>query len=61
MKSNSCNESKTCLKRPLKDIQNKGRKDKWTLNEGRNIAFCNTLDLQYAINALETHFYILFE
>ena len=56
MKSYSRNESKTCLKRPLKDIQNKGRKDKWTLNEGRNIAFCNTFDLQYAIIGLHNQF-----
>ena len=28
--------SQTCLKRTLRDIQNKGCKDKWMLNEGRN-------------------------
>ena len=27
--------SKACLKRPLKDIYNKGRGDKWALNAAR--------------------------
>ena len=45
--------SKTCLKRPLKDIR-KGLTDKWALNAGRKNcrAFCNTFDLQYAMSFL---------
>ena len=40
--------SKTCLKRPLKNSQNKGLKDKWLLNEGQK--YCRMLSwsiLQY--------------
>ena len=40
--------SKTCLKRSLKNRQNKGLIGKWQLNEGRKYclgAFSNTFDL----------------
>ena len=42
-----CIYSKTCLKWPLKNRQNKGLKDKWLLNEGRKYCrmLCNTFDL----------------
>ena len=33
--SASCKYSKTCVKRSLKNRQNKGLNDKWLLNEGR--------------------------
>ena len=33
--------SKTCLKRPLKNRQNKGLKDKWYLNVGQK--YCRML------------------
>ena len=50
--------SKTCLKRPLKDIHNKGCYDDWALNVGQSIAecslgaFCNTFDLHLGIIGL---------
>ena len=44
--------SKTCVKRPLINRQNRDLNDKWQLNEGRKYcrmlpfgAFCNTFDL----------------
>ena len=41
--------SKTCLKGPLKNRQNKDFNDKWKRNEGRKYyplgVFCNTFDL----------------
>ena len=47
-----CTYSKTCVKRPLKNRQNKDLYDKWKLNEGRKVlqnaplgALCNTFDL----------------
>ena len=43
-----CVYSKTCLKWPLKNRQNKGLKDKWYLDEGRK--YCRMLSwsiLQY--------------
>ena len=49
----SDNYSKTCLKRPLKNRQNKGLKDKWKLKEGRK--YCRMLSwsiLQYFRHAL---------
>ena len=45
--------SKTCLKRPLKNRQNIGLKDKWLLNEG--LKYCRMLSwsiLQYFSPAL---------
>ena len=48
--------SKTRLKRPLKNRQNKGLKDKWKLNEG-----CKYFDLHYAIVCLENQFLVFFE
>ena len=44
--------SKTCVKRPLKNRQNKDLNDKWWPNEGQKYcrikgAFCNTFDLHY--------------
>ena len=58
---NKVSYSKTCQKRPLKDIQNTCCKDKWTLNEGLKYsrmlgAFCNTFDLHYAKIGLEKQF-----
>ena len=41
--------SKTCLNRPLKDIHNKGHKDKWALNVGQK--YCRSI-LQYFSPAL---------
>ena len=37
--------SRTCLKLPLKNRQNKGLKDKWKLNEGRK--YCRMLPLEH--------------
>ena len=45
--------SETCLKRPLKNMQNKGLKDKWKLNAGQ--VYCRMLSwsiLQYVWSAL---------
>ena len=38
--------SKTCLKRPLKNRQNKGLCGKWKLNEGR--MYCRMLPLEHS-------------
>ena len=37
---------KTCLKRPLKNRQNKDLNDKWKLNEGRK--YCRMLPLEHS-------------
>ena len=43
--------SKTCVKQPLKNRQNKDLNDKWKLNEGQKYcrALCNTFDLHLLI------------
>ena len=52
--------SAACLKRPLKNRQNKCLKNKWQLSAGQSIAECsagvrcNTFDLHLAINGLKT-------
>ena len=38
--------SKTCLKQPLKNRQNKDFNDKWKLNEGRK--YCRMLPLKHS-------------
>ena len=38
--------SKTCLKQPLKNIQNKDLNDKWKLNAGRK--YCRMLPLKHS-------------
>ena len=38
--------SKACLKRPLKDRQNKGLNGKWQLNEGRK--YCRMLPFEHS-------------
>ena len=60
--------SKTCLKWPLKNRQNKDVNDKWYLNEGRKYcrmlsfgAFCNTFDMHKAIIGLEIWFLFFLE
>ena len=42
-----CTYSKTCVKQPLRNRQNKDLNVKWKLNEGEKYcrAFCNTFDL----------------
>ena len=53
--------SKTCVKRPLKNRQNKDLNDKWLLNEGQK--YCRmlpTFDLHQAIIGLENHFSVFF-
>ena len=52
----NCKYSNTCLKRPLKNRQNKGLKDKWQLNEGQK--YCRMLSwsiLQYFWPAFSHH------
>ena len=50
--------SKTCVKRPLKNRQNKDLNDKSKLNEGQSIAFYNTFDLHSAITGIKNLFSI---
>ena len=50
--------SKTCLKQPLKNRQNKYLGYKWSLNEGQK--YCRML-LEKAITGLENQFCLLFE
>ena len=38
--------SKTCLKQPLKNRQNKDLNDKWQLNEGQK--YCRMLPLEHS-------------
>ena len=38
--------SKTCVKRPLKNRQNKALNDRWLLNEGRK--YCRMLPLEHS-------------
>ena len=64
-----CKYSKTCLKRPLKNRQNKCLKDRLSLNEGQKYgAFSNTLEHSAILLTcirrslvLKTNFSLLFE
>ena len=59
--------SKTCLKRPLKNSLNKGLKTNSALMQVKSIAecflgtFCNSFDLHQAINGLGNQFWSPFE
>ena len=60
-------DSKTCLKRLLKNRQKTKVLTNRSLMKVGNIAecslgaFCNTFDLHSAINGLETQFFVVFE
>ena len=49
----SCTKSKACVKRTLKNRQNKDLNDKWQLNEGQK--YCRMLILQYFRPSLSYH------